>query len=138
MIALIDGDLIAYRCAAASENEEDWIAISRANESIERILSSTRATSFQVWLSDNAANNFRYQLYPEYKANRPPERPRWLSKLKTYLSVVWYAKVADGQEADDALGIAQCTDSSETIICSIDKDMLMRSEERRVGKECRL
>lgn len=125
MLALIDGDSVAYRCAAASENDEDWIAISRCNESIERILNSTNATECQVWLSDSSENNFRYKLYPAYKANRPPERPRWLSMLKQYLSEEWDALVASGQEADDALGIAQCTYSVETIICANDKDMLM-------------
>lgn len=128
MLALIDGDSVAYRCAAASENDEDWIAISRCKESIERILDSTRATECQVWLSDSADKNFRYKLYPAYKANRPPERPRWLGMLKTYLSEEWDASVADGQEADDALGIVQCTLSrqgKQSIICANDKDMLM-------------
>lgn len=125
MLALIDGDSVAYRCAAASENDEDWIAISRCNESIERILEAVKATECQVWLSDSADRNFRYQLYPAYKANRPPERPRWLGMLKNYLSEEWKATVADGQEADDALGIAQCTFEKETIICANDKDMLM-------------
>lgn len=125
MLALIDGDSVAYRCAAASENDEDWVAISRCNESIERIIDSTKATECQVWLSDTPARNFRYQLYPEYKANRPPERPRWLRMLKDYLSTEWQAVVADGQEADDSLGIAQCTAEKETIICANDKDMLM-------------
>lgn len=125
MLALIDGDSVAYRCAAASENDEDWIAISRCNESIERILNSTNATECQVWLSDSAENNFRYKLYPAYKANRPETRPRWLSMLKQYLSEEWDAIVASGQEADDALGIAQCTYDVETIICANDKDMLM-------------
>jgi len=124
MLALIDGDLIAYRCAAASENEEDWIAISRAKESIERILDSTRATECQVWLSDTPENNFRYQLYPEYKANRPPERPRWLKMLKEYLVTDWQALLAVGQEADDSLGIEQ-VNREDSVICSIDKDMLM-------------
>lgn len=125
MIALIDGDSIAYRCAAASENDEDWIAISRCNESIERILESTQATECQVWLSDSSENNFRYKLYPAYKANRPPERPRWLAMLKTFLSEEWGARVADGQEADDALGIAQTNSGGNSIICANDKDMLM-------------
>lgn len=124
MLALIDGDLIAYRCAAASENEEDWIAIARAKESVERILDATKATECQVWLSDSAENNFRYKLYPAYKANRPPERPRFLGLLKDYLVDNWFAQLAVGQEADDSLGIEQIK-SKESIICSIDKDMLM-------------
>lgn len=125
MLALIDGDTVAYRCAAASENDEEWVAISRCNESIERILGATKADECQVWLSDSADNNFRYKLYPAYKANRPPERPRWLGILKNYLSLEWMATVAGGQEADDALGIAQFSSGKETIICANDKDMLM-------------
>jgi 5'-3' exonuclease len=45
--------------------------------------------------------------------------------LKEHIIVGWGAQIAHGQEADDALGIHQSkTDRNETIICSIDKDLL--------------
>lgn len=124
MLALIDGDSVAYRCAAASENDEEWVAISRCAESIELTLKRLDVTSFKVWLSDSPDKNFRYKLYPAYKANRPPERPRHLARLKEFLTQEWNASVAEGQEADDALGIQQCH-SENSIICANDKDMLM-------------
>lgn len=122
MRALLDGDIYAFRSAAASENDDLGIAIWRMEEMIDNTLAETSADEFSIYLS--GANNFRYQVYPEYKANRPPERPRFLSDLKQHLTDKYGAITSDGCEADDLLGIEQCS-SENTIICSIDKDLRM-------------
>jgi 5'-3' exonuclease len=72
-------------------------------------------------------SNFRYDIYPEYKANRKDmQRPKWLQVVREHLVTDWKATVTDGIEADDAMGIAQCTEhDGDSMICSIDKDMLM-------------
>lgn len=124
MLALLDGDIYAYRCAAASENEPEDIAIFRLKDSIEQTLATVGATEYQVWLSDKRDNTFRRQLYPEYKANRTQPDPIHLSALKSFLLLEWGAGIAVGQEADDALGIEQSSrEFGSTIICSIDKDL---------------
>jgi DNA polymerase-1 len=121
MKALIDADIVAYRVACTLEDDdaEDFV-YARAEDLIDQILVNTEATEYRLFLTGK--NNFRYTIYPEYKAHRPKEKPFWLEKCRQYLIATFNAEVIDGQEADDALGISQTED---TIICSIDKDLLM-------------
>lgn len=149
-IALVDGDLIAYRCAASCEKKEKGevvslepveIAIARADKLVREILHDTGAEEYKVFLS--GGNNFRYEVNPMYKANRVAEDPIHRDDVKTFLIQEWNAIVTDGYEADDALGIHQSIypkildhlvsadgksiveESSFSIICSLDKDLLM-------------
>jgi DNA polymerase-1 len=121
MKALIDADIVAYRvaCTLEDDDSEDFV-YARAEDLVDHILVNTEATEYRLFLTGK--NNFRYTIYPEYKAHRPKEKPFWLEKCRQYLIANFNAEVIDGQEADDALGIAQTED---TIICSIDKDLLM-------------
>lgn len=121
MKALIDADIVAYRvaCTLQEDDAEDFV-YARAEDLVDQILVNTEATEYRLFLTGK--NNFRYTIYPEYKAHRPKEKPFWLEKCREYLIANFNAEVIHGQEADDALGIAQTDD---TIICSIDKDLLM-------------
>lgn len=132
MLALIDGDICTYRVGWTTENDDFSIARFRIDEMLDGILLDTEATEFIVWLSDSAENNFRYKIYPEYKANRNnTPRPRHLQELKEHLITRWGTRIALGQEADDALGIEQIKGIMslpsfgicKSIICSIDKDL---------------
>lgn len=119
--ALIDADIVAYRCAAVHEDLE--LGKAEVDQMMERILKEVDATSYRAFLTGD--NNFRYQVDPEYKANRKDLiRPALLEPLKEHLVVAWKAEVMDGMEADDGLAIAQTNDS---VICSIDKDLLQIS-----------
>lgn len=86
---------------------------------IQDILKAVETTDCTIYLS--GSNNFRKEVYPEYKANRPP-KPILYEALKDYMYNLYGVCIVEGQEADDAMGIAQTDD---TIICSYDKDMLM-------------
>jgi 5'-3' exonuclease len=141
MRALLDGDIYAFRSAAASENDDLNIAIWRLEEMIDNTLAEVGSDEFSIFLS--GGNNFRYDIYPEYKANRADEKPRHLADLKQYLIEKYQAQVSDGCEADDLLGIEQCAAlqlrgdmpgrldcdvnplAPLTIICSLDKDLRM-------------
>lgn len=131
MRALLDGDIYAFRPASSAENEDVGIAIWRMEEMIDNTLAETGAEEFSIFLSGD--NNFRYDIYPEYKANRTAPKPRHLRALKDYLIEKYNAQVSDGCEADDLLGIEQCRqadygsyeDFNGTIICSLDKDLRM-------------
>jgi DNA polymerase-1 len=120
MESLIDGDIVAYRCAASCENEDVDLVFFRINEMIDGILNATNSESFKVYLSGK--ENFRKAVYPEYKAHRSKlPKPRWLDDAREYLETEFKAEVSQGEEADDLLGINQRPD---TVICSIDKDLL--------------
>ena len=138
---LVDADIVCYRSAASCEPSKarDWVeplevSIMRVDDLMRRILEETQATSYKAFLT--GSDNFRLQYNPEYKANRKDVvRPRWLQDCREHLVVNYNASVQDGQEADDALGIAQCDGlrhleglcplaEDETIIASIDKDLL--------------
>ena len=123
-ICLIDGDTVAYRCAASveptktREAEPDDLAILRADELMYRILNETQAAEYQVFLS--GGEQFRKILYPEYKANRKQPPPRMLGACQEFLVNEWNAKVVHGYEADDAIGMAH--DPEKTIVAANDKD----------------
>ena len=130
MIALIDGDIIAYRCAASCEPtknkpqlESRDDAINRLERLMQDVVHDTLASSYRCFLG--GSNNFRKSIAPTYKANRTTVIPTWLTDCKQYLVEHWNAELADNCEADDLLGITQTElASDESIICSIDKDLL--------------
>lgn len=119
-IALVDGDIVAYRSAASAEKEpESNIALIRAHRTLQDIASVTGANEVRVFLS--GSTNFRKEIYPLYKANRDElKRPQYLQAVRECLVLEWGAEVTDGYEADDALGVEQ---GEDTIICTIDKDL---------------
>lgn len=123
MICLLDGDLIAYRCAASAEKDPVEIAIHRADDLINHIVADTSSDSYRVFLT--GSSNYRLGYNPEYKANRKDmPKPQWLQQLREHLVVEHGASVSDGNEADDEMAIAQCTGGVDTIIASLDKDLL--------------
>lgn len=78
--------------------------------------------SYHIYLT--GTENYRKDVGTilKYKGNRDNvRRPHHLATCKEYLVEQWGARVEEGQEADDALGINQ---TKETCICSIDKDLL--------------
>ena len=122
-IALIDADVVLHRVGFTTENDDFWVATHRADEMLDNILLATGVKQYQLWLSDSAANNFRYQIYPLYKANRTKPKPKHHEELKAYLIQEWDAQFAFGMEADDYLGILQDEEEQTTVICSVDKDL---------------
>jgi DNA polymerase-1 len=119
MIVLIDGDLVAFRCAASAENDGVEIAILRTDKLIRQLIEETKADSYRVFLT--GPDNFRKTIDPEYKANRTEEPPQYLNDCKEYLILEHKAEIEESLEADDLLAINQ---SEETIIASLDKDLL--------------
>jgi hypothetical protein len=123
MLALLDCDIVAYSCAIYNE-EWGWEACREdIDQLMKRIIESVDGDSYLAILSGD--NNFRYDVYPDYKANRRDKvDPKYREDAKAYLITNWGAILTDGYEADDRLGIEQCSESFGTsIICSIDKDL---------------
>jgi len=105
-------------------------ALHNVGTMVRRILERVNAHTYTVFISGD--NNFRDTLVDNYKANRNElHKPHWYHEIKAYLVRNFEAVIVDGQEADDAMSIAQesCFNSDvlegETIICSIDKDLDM-------------
>ena len=121
-IALIDADLVAFRCAATVQDYDPVdVAIYRVDVLMRQILEATESEEYRSFLTGRG--NFRKIINPEYKANRKDkEPPCYLQECREYLIKEWNTEVSVGCEADDLLGIAQ---TDETVICSLDKDLLM-------------
>lgn len=151
MHALIDGDPLIYGAGFASdaaaknrliqevgEAEAKHIievegapfeplnnTIHGMNQMLNGIMNAADATRRTIFISHPV--NFREQMYPAYKANRNIlHRPYWYKELKEYLLDKGAIFSEEGDEADDALGIAQ-TDflkrHKQSIICTNDKDL---------------
>lgn len=119
MKAIIDGDIVAFRCAASLKEDDPLeIGIIRADRLMNQIIQDVNGEPI-TFLS--GARNFRKEIYPAYKANRTKPKPQFLNDISEFLIHEWGAEVADGYEADDAIGIKAC-ETTETTICSIDKD----------------
>lgn len=124
MIALIDGDIVAYRCSASAEHEPEDIAVLRVDIMMRDILRETESDSYHCFLT--GPGNFRYDIYPAYKANRKDKpKPVHLQACRDYLVKEWNAVISNGNEADDLIGIEATAndDMMGYIICSIDKDL---------------
>lgn len=121
--ALIDADIVAYRCASASEDEEEAIACFRIDDLMHNILLVQQVEKFSGYLTGKT--NFRYSIYPGYKAHRSKQpKPKHLQACRDYLVLEWGCTITDGYEADDAIGIAAHNSADHIIVCSTDKDLL--------------
>lgn len=85
---------------------------------------------------DSKAPSFRVQMYPEYKAHRPPmpeDMPAQISRIEQILDALNIPVLrVDGFEADDIIGTLADKASKAGIqiyICSKDKDMLQLLDE---------
>lgn len=122
-IAILDGDIISYSCAIYNENWGWERVVHDMDALIKRILEEGGADDYEIYIS--GGNNFRYDIYPEYKANRKDTiDPRYRQDANAYLVTEFAATVTDGYEADDALGIAATKYGDRAVICTIDKDLL--------------
>lgn len=128
MHLLIDADSICYSAGySANEPGQENLANWQLDNLLKTIIDDTKCDSYQVYLS--GSDNFRYQIYPEYKANRVANvRPIHLQSMREHLIVKWGATISDGREADDEVSIAQIVGQKfgdETAISHIDKDINM-------------
>ena len=94
---------------------------------IEAIIAETKADSYRLFLTGKG--NFREELVDYYKMNRKDAaKPHYYEDIRNYMLKHWNAEMQEGQEADDALSIAQMPIWNNTIdktscITTIDKDL---------------
>ncbi|MBN1126367.1 MAG: DNA polymerase I [Sedimentisphaerales bacterium] len=97
---------------------------------------------------DSKAKPFRCEMYPEYKAQRPPmpeDMPVQIKRIEQILEALRIPLLrVDGFEADDLIGTLTtkaAKNGIESFICSKDKDMLQLLDEHtrmldiKTGKE---
>lgn len=137
MIALIDGDLAAYRAAAATQTDINWgdgepstihanpeEAVKAAIYTIKLWQETAGASKVLVCLTGRG--NFRKSVYPLYKSNRSDKpRPLALKAVQQAIHDEFPTAVVDGLEADDLLGLALTSPKfmGKSVCVSMDKDL---------------
>ena len=119
----IDGDIICYSVGFASEDDPVSFALHSTKVMIEGILDACGAQKGVVYLtgSTNYRNDYALPEHP-YKGNRKDARkPRHIDDIKKYMVDKMGAVVAEGEEADDLLGIAATQHGHG--IATLDKDL---------------
>jgi DNA polymerase-1 len=121
MIALLDGDIIAYRAASIASSADD--AANAVHETVAGWMSGPGCDECVIALTSKPS--FRYNLYPEYKANRKDKpKPEFLNECYTELEKHPWLRIT-GTEGDDVLGIVSTRgEIGDHVIVTIDKDLL--------------
>jgi len=118
-ILLVDADSLCFH----GKNILDLqTAINMLDSKIESMMNATNIYEAKFFLTKG--RNIRYEIYPEYKANRVgKDRPQFASQLKDYLIEKHNAVYDEKWEADD-LVIDAYRENNNGIVCSMDKDVL--------------
>lgn len=122
-VALIDADMLCYRIGFACDKERPSVATHTMGQFIIELLCDLEAESYELHLTGKG--NFRNDIAVTvpYKGNRAElKKPVHLETLRQHLVKDWDAKVAQGQEADDAIAIRATELGDDAIIVSLDKD----------------
>lgn len=100
------------------------MALSKAKEKLQRILDKTGCQDVELHFS-GGRDNFRYEIYPEYKANRTSMRtPAGLRDLKEVLNSKYNGAINTKWEADDIVVMLKEQHPDKYILCAIDKDVI--------------
>ena len=123
---LIDGDIVAYRCAYKSTDDRAEYAAYSAGSYLSDLISDLYILiddepEYRVFLTGKGNFRHEYAVTAGYKENRKDKKkPEHLAVIRQYLIDEWKAIVSDEEEADDLIAIAATQQPS--IIVSTDKD----------------
>jgi len=131
---LIDGDIVAYECAAGAERPVKWgddlwtlhafesEVESAVDEFVARLKEQAGLTDVIAAISDT--ENFRKEVASYYKENRKDIRkPMLLKHAKDYLYYNYNGLMYPKMEADDVLGIWTSGNPERFVCWSTDKDL---------------
>lgn len=128
MIGLIDADHIPYIVCYNKVSEPDKTleeAISSANSYLSGLINGANVEEFNLFFT--IGKNFRYDIYPEYKANRKNnEKPPFFNEVREYLVKEYNGIHGYNLEADDLLVIYKnklIEEQKSYIVISTDKDI---------------
>lgn len=124
--------MVCYRAASSCEPtkakaylEDQGVALFRAEDLIRRILRETESDTYSLYIG--GTDNFRYEIYPDYKGNRKDtKQPTWYEDVRAFVVQDFNGVIINGRETDDEMGIEQCAaEFMSTVIVTNDKDLLM-------------
>jgi 5'-3' exonuclease len=130
---IFDADGIVYRLGFALENvDSENVVRKRISEYIDYHMGYLTKTFVKVEkvptivLSAPGRTNFRFELAKTlpYKGNRTAPKPKHYDLIRKILSESDNFLQVEGQEADDTIADLTAKDPSNTIIVSLDKDLL--------------
>ena len=118
----IDGDILVYQSMWGANSTKD--IKKKLDQTIASIMSELEGSTGKIAIK--GSDNFRKEIYPEYKGHRKKElteqEKEFFAYSYDYLQNGWGAIPANGMEADDLLAIWNT--EKPGIIVSIDKDLL--------------
>ena len=132
-VALIDGDVIAYKSSVAVQKDIEWgdglwtchAYIGEATVQAEAMIEGLTEDFDTVILAFSDSHNFRKDILPTYKSNRVGKRkPTCYNGLVEWLKDRYTTYTFKNLEGDDVLGIlaTEPVVEEERVILSIDKD----------------
>ena len=132
-LVIFDADSMVFTVAYRYRDKKaKHLVTMNLNKYISDVIKNSGATHYIGFFGskeDGAEPNFRYTIYPSYKANRP-ETPEWVEKwrpvLHNEMKSKWGFVPVDGMEADDAASVAAHYfkgEFDEIVIATEDKDL---------------
>ncbi len=98
-------------------------ALERCEEKIAKILDLTGCQEVELHFS-SGKSNFRFDLYPEYKANRTVRAPLGLREVKLALLDKYAGDIHTRWEADDIVVCKKRENPEKYLLAAIDKDVI--------------
>jgi hypothetical protein len=116
-----------YRLFAEINLEPLSHALQNVKRTVAKALEAVDCTDFDVKMFLSGKDNFRKEVAVTrpYKGNRDrTHRPTYELEIREFIKSTWDTTEAEGEEADDLLGIAQTKyGPHDSVIISIDKDL---------------
>lgn len=102
------------------------VAINALKMTVEAAIEAAKGDVGELYLSPEGKSNFRYDIYPDYKANRANlVKPTHYHALREYAVKYMGAVIADNVEADDMLTIrANELGEGKWVFVTNDKDLM--------------
>ena len=116
----VDGDILLYSVAFAAKDDPVEYALKSIRTACESVMYDLNAEGIEIYLT--GTGNYRFKVDTNYKGNRASdEKPLHFHALKEYMVDKLGAIVINGEEADDAMGIAAVQKGYG--IATLDKDL---------------
>lgn len=131
---LIDADILVYRAISSVEREVEWEtdvwtmttdindARGAFSDMLGSVVEQVQDMPFRLCFTDK--ENFRKDIYPEYKTNRSGQRkPMGFKPFREEVIEKYNGLLKPKLEADDVIGILATKPNADFIIYSGDKDL---------------